>query len=434
MRKSLVALSVLLFICSCSPAHRLSALAGKTISSGALAHAHAGISIFETASNKYWYNYQGDKYFVPASNVKIATCYAAMKYLGKYLPGIKYRTEEERMLVFPTGDPTFLHADFPNQRVYHFLKNTDKRIYLSTFNWEDNRWGKGWAWDDYNEAFMAERSAMPVYGNLAHVTGPADSLQVIPGLFSASFIKEDSAAKQKKPSSAVQREFTANTFLMAGDKKEQNTEVPFITDTSSLIYRLLSDTLHKKVTKSDARYTKSDSIAVIHSQPADSLLKIMMHRSDNFLAEQALLMVSNEMLGVMNDEKVLDTLLKTSFKDLPQQPRWTDGSGLSRYNLFTPKDFVFILNRIKNEFGMERMKEILPTGNEGTLHHYYQADSGYIFAKTGTMSGVVALSGYLYTKKNRLLIFSVLVNNHNAAAVEIKKAIEKMLETIRKKF
>src|SRR6185436_15278747 len=114
----------------------------------------------------------------------------------------------------------------------------------------------------------------------------------------------------------------------------------------------------------------------IHSQPTDSLLKPMMHRSDNFFAEQSLLMVSNERLGVMNDAKIIDTLLKTDFKDLPQKPRWVDGSGLSRYNLFSPQDFVVILNKMKNEFGMERLKTILPTGGTGTISDYYKADSG----------------------------------------------------------
>jgi len=111
-----------------------------------------------------------------------------------------------------------------------------------------------------------------------------------------------------------------------------------------------------------------------------------MHRSDNFFAEQALLMASNEYLGVMSDNKIIDTLLKTHFKDLPQKPRWVDGSGLSRYNLFTPQDFVVILNKLKNEFGMERIQAIFPTGNEGTLTNYYKDLTGKLFAKTGTLS------------------------------------------------
>ncbi|HPN60415.1 MAG TPA: D-alanyl-D-alanine carboxypeptidase [Chitinophagaceae bacterium] len=171
---------------------------------------------------------------------------------------------------------------------------------------------------------------------------------------------------------------------------------------------------------------------IIHSQPTDSLLKPMMHRSDNFFAEQSLLMVSNEYLGMMNDAKIIDTLLKTDFKDLPQKPRWADGSGLSRYNLFTPQDFVTILNKMKNEFGMERIKTIFPTGGEGTISSYYKAGNGYVYAKTGTLSGVVALSGFLYTKKGKLLIFSTLVNNHQASATEVRRAVERFIESLRK--
>jgi D-alanyl-D-alanine carboxypeptidase/D-alanyl-D-alanine-endopeptidase (penicillin-binding protein 4) len=158
-----------------------------------------------------------------------------------------------------------------------------------------------------------------------------------------------------------------------------------------------------------------------------------MHRSDNFFAEQALLMVSNVVLGEMDDRKIVDTLLKTDFKSLPQKPAWVDGSGLSRYDLFSPKDFVFILNKMKDEFGMDRIKSILPTGGTGTISSYYHADSGYIFVKTGTLNGVVALSCFLYTNKNKLLIFSVLVNNHRSSAITIRKGIEKFIQEIRNK-
>ena len=44
---------------------------------------------------------------------------------------------------------------------------------------------------------------------------------------------------------------------------------------------------------------------------------------------------------------------------------------LSRYNLFTPQDLVSILNKMKNEFGMERVKGLFPTGGQGTLANYY---------------------------------------------------------------
>ena len=172
----------------------------------------------------------------------------------------------------------------------------------------------------------------------------------------------------------------------------------------------------------------------IHSQPSDSLFKPMMHRSDNFFAEQTLLMASNEHLGYMSDEKIIDTLLKTDLKDIPQKPKWVDGSGLSRYNLFTPQSFVYILNKTKNEFGWDRIKNILPTGGTGTLSSYYKKDSSFIYAKTGTLSNNCALSGYLITKKGKLLIFSVLANNYISGATPVRRAVEKFLLAIRENY
>ncbi len=159
-----------------------------------------------------------------------------------------------------------------------------------------------------------------------------------------------------------------------------------------------------------------------------------MHRSDNFFADQILLMASNSHLGYMNDNRIIDTILKKELADIPQKPRWVDGSGLSRYNLFTPQSFVYILNKMKNEFGFERIKNILPTGGTGTLRNFYLSETGTFFAKTGTLSNNVALSGYLFTKNKRLLIFSILANNYQTAATPVRKAVEKFLQGVIKNY
>jgi len=136
----------------------------------------------------------------------------------------------------------------------------------------------------------------------------------------------------------------------------------------------------------------------------------------------------------MNDEKIIDTLLKGDFNDLPQKPRWVDGSGLSHYNLFSPRDFVTILDKMKTEFGMKRLQGIFPTGGSGTMQPYFKNDSSYIYAKTGSLSGVIALSGYLYTRQGKLLIFSILINNHRGAPGAIRTAIERFLLAVRNRY
>src|SRR5829696_5295491 len=80
--------SFIILASSCSLQKQISRSATKyLLEDSALLTAHAGISIYEPASNKYWYNFQGDRYFIPASNIKLPTCYAAMKYLGDSLVG-----------------------------------------------------------------------------------------------------------------------------------------------------------------------------------------------------------------------------------------------------------------------------------------------------------------------------------------------------------
>jgi D-alanyl-D-alanine carboxypeptidase/D-alanyl-D-alanine-endopeptidase (penicillin-binding protein 4) len=127
-------------------------------------------------------------------------------------------------------------------------------------------------------------------------------------------------------------------------------------------------------------------------------------------------------------------LLNSDLKELPQKPQWVDGSGLSRFNLFSPEDFVFILNKMKNEFSWQRITTIFETGGQGTIANSYKNMQGKIFAKTGSLSNNIAFSGFLITHKNRLIIFSILVNNHTESAASIRKATEKFLTGIAEKY
>jgi D-alanyl-D-alanine carboxypeptidase/D-alanyl-D-alanine-endopeptidase (penicillin-binding protein 4) len=425
--------SVFFILSSCSIQKQLSKSATRIVlKDSSLRTAHVGISIFEPATNKYWYNYQGDHYFVPASNTKIPTCYAAMKYLGDSIRGLQYLETDSVVFIKPTADPTLLHREIASQRVFEFLKTVPKKLAYVMPRWEAEIYGSGWAWNDYNSDYMPERSELPIYGNIIefNLQQNKNKYELKGDIFFFRYAL-NTYVVPLTPNIRIRRRRVDNVFdVFESNSKFSKIQIPFRTWENE---RLLEDTL-KKAWLNNVYPPDSLKYKTIYSLPTDSMLKITIHRSDNFFAEQTLLMVSNELLGVMNDEKIIDTLLKTDLKDLPQKPRWADGSGLSRYNLFTPQDFVAIFNKMKNGFGMDRIKNIFPTGNEGTLSNYYKAENGYLFAKTGTLSGVVSLSGFLYTKKNKLLIFSVLVNNHNSSAMAVRKAVEKFIEGIRNKY
>jgi len=446
--------ALLIGFSSCSVSHQIAKSADKILlKDSSISSGHIGISIYEPATNSYWYNYDAAKYFVPASNTKLFTCYAVMKYLGDSLVGLRYSQTNTDITIYPAGDPTFLHPDFIKQPVFEFLvKKTPLKINIDFEKvWKEQSYGKGWVLDDYSEYYSSQRSALPIYGNIVKFETNADSIYIndyvlkfpilaFPSFFTTAIKPDVDTMPSFYKNFFIKRIFDDNTFLIKQSNQTPKIQLtPFNTDNET-IEALLEDTLMKRgcykiiFTKPKSANLNSYKLYTIHSQPTDSLLKPMMHRSDNFFAEQTLLMVSNEHLGYMNDEDIIDTLLNTDLKDVPQKPKWIDGSGLSRYNLFTPQSFVYILNKMKNEFGLKRLEVILPTGGEGTLKNYYLQDSSFIYAKTGSLSNNFSLSGFLITKKNKLLIFSILVNNFQNDAAPVHLAIQQFIENIRDKY
>lgn len=422
----------LFFSTSCSVQKQIARDAQSAILTNAdFIPAHVGISLYDPATQQYLYNYQGDKFFVPASNMKLFTCYEAMKNLGDSLVGLRYVDKGNGTIeAEANGDASFLHPDFINQPVYEFLKKKN-RILLTDANWNDNALGAGWAWDDYNSDYMAERSVMPIYGNTVRFT-QQNEFKASPVYFQKPL---EEALAGVNGFFSIRRVFAANIFVVKPSAvKFSASNIPFYTSGNRLLFQLLNDTLKSKTEQVSVKIGRSADVVKIYSQPTDSLLKIMMHRSDNFFAEQTLLMISNEKLGMMNDAKIIDTVLKTDLSGLPQKPRWVDGSGLSRYNLVSPQDFVWVLTQMKKEFKWERIQSILPTGGNGTLGSYYKNYFGRIYAKTGSLSNHIALSGYLTTKKGKQLIFSVLVNAHQSAPANIRKGVEKFLTAVMDKY
>src|SRR5882724_11974480 len=111
-------LSFLLFLSACSTQKAINKEATRLVlNDSSLVNAHVGISVFDPSSNKYLYNFQGEKYFVPASNTKIFTCYAGLKYLGDSLTGIHYWENDTAIYLIPCGDPSLLHPEFKTNPV-----------------------------------------------------------------------------------------------------------------------------------------------------------------------------------------------------------------------------------------------------------------------------------------------------------------------------
>lgn len=391
-----------------------------------LSNAHTGICILDPATGRYWMKYQDDKFFMPASNTKIFTLFTGLQLLGDSLPAMRYTENDTAIYIQGTADPSFLHPDFTYQPVRDLLTETNKRIWYQPANVKNKRFGPGWAWSDYADYYQPELNEWPMYGNVTRIHIKGRDYSITPAYFARS------ASLQFLPDHSTEevladREERDNRFILymrPDDIRAHDFEVPFITGSRDQLALRLSDTLHKPVGLLPAPMAGG---SVMRSIPADTLFQPMMHRSDNFFAEQILMMCAAQKWDTIDSRKVIRYMLDSTLKDLPQPPSWVDGSGLSRYNLFTPGDFVSVLQKMYKTYPRERLYPLFPTGGKGTLRNYYQQLPGRLYAKTGTLSGCVALSGFLITKSGKTLIFSVLVNNHDTTSTVVRRAVEKFL-------
>jgi D-alanyl-D-alanine carboxypeptidase/D-alanyl-D-alanine-endopeptidase (penicillin-binding protein 4) len=200
-----------------------------------------------------------------------------------------------------------------------------------------------------------------------------------------------------------------------------------------LLVDLLSDTLHRSVEETDKPIPQNSS--TLKSIPADSLYKVMMQDSDNFIAEQLLLQCAAIVSDTLKPEIAIRYSKKNLLADLPDSLQWVDGSGLSRYNLFTPRSIVELWKKIYRIVPQERLFKLLPAGGQsGTLKKWLKADEPYVFGKTGSLSNVRSLSGFLITKKSKVLIFCMMNNNFTVPGNEVRAQVEKILRQVHDKF
>ncbi|WP_194777695.1 D-alanyl-D-alanine carboxypeptidase [Pararhodonellum marinum] len=401
---------------------------------------HVGFMLYDPSEQKVLASLNEDRYFIPASNTKLFTFYTSYKILGDSLAnGLNYLISGDSLVFWGTGDPSFLHPDFEQSFIPGFLKGVQKDLYYASNSQQVKPFGPGWSWDWYNYYFATQRSAFPIYGNVVRVSKKAESktLDIHPEYFSDAVFEIDPLEKGRYELVRNQNE---NIFTYAYnpevDSLSFETDKPFVTS-DNLLIELLSDHLYRDVEVVDYQKFKDRPHDKLPSVPLDTLYARMMKSSDNFLAEQLLLQVSDQMFDSLSTEAVIRYAKTNLLNDLPDEPIWMDGSGLSARNMFTPRSVIALLKKIHQEVPFEKIKAYFPAGGaSGTIRNWYPGDGGvpYIYAKTGTLSMSNCLSGYLLTKKGKVFYFSFMLNNFTVPSDELKKEMQTVLYQIHQKF
>ena len=386
-----------------------------------LKNSFVGIHLISLEKKKAIASLNSDNYMTPASNTKLLTFLGAIQTFNK-LPALEYAIENDSMYHFrSTGYPLLFHPLYNDEVLEYFFKSKKLLKYHIPLDLIKPQ-GAGWSWDDYYYYYASEISAFPIYGN---------SIQAIYNENGVK-IKPDFQIIESNISSNLIRDRFTNTFEYNINNWKINDTLyrPFRTS-DSLFVNLLSKEIGVKVDignnndklKWNQLFTKNEK----------NLYKGLLQDSDNGIAEALLLMISKKQKNVFSAKAAIEELNEKWRTWLPDKLEWVDGSGVSRYNMFTPKTIVAVLEKIYETLEWNEIKEIFPkSGESGTLIAY--KDLKNVYAKTGTLRHNHNLSGYLISDSGDIYIYSFMVNHFTSSSVEIKKGISELLNWIKKKL
>ena len=388
----------------------------------ALNKAHVAISIRSLESSKPIVSYQADHYMTPASNTKLLTFLASLESFDS-LPALYYHDKDSVTHFKSTGYPLLLHPFYPDEELYSFLKGKNHLVYYKPKS-NLKPQGPGWSWDDYSYYFASEISPFPIYGNVIQGYGDPNDPSFFPSGLETHSTSDSSVLNLK-------RERFKNLFYYNSEKWNLKDTLyqPFITS-DDLFIRLLRDELNLPISLSSQ--SKRSEWELLYTRQEEKLYKALLQDSDNGIAESLMVMISQKRFDEMNIERTIETLKFQWRNWLPDKLEWVDGSGVSRYNMITPRTVVAVLRKIYSKLGLNTVKNYFPqSGRSGTIKKY---DLKNVYAKTGTLLHNCNLSGYWINPSGEIYIFSIMVNHFTASTDEIREAISLLLKEFQKKI
>lgn len=440
-----------------------------------LTHASYGFCVMEAASGKIIKEYNSEQALVPASTMKIITTSAALGILGK---DYTYKTHfysvqktdsagimTNNLVIKGSGDPSFNSSYFYNNDSTFFnpiiqklkakgIKKITGSI-IADASCFDNTIPSSWIWGDIGNYFGAGANGLSYRDNkfsLFYNSGALNSAARLERISPAYFSKkitvqsnviasgsEDDAFVYGDPNGYSRK--VTGTIPPNKTNYEVEAEMPepalFFLDQlqNELKKNGFSANDVKLVSTEDAGNNYKEQAVYTHTSPR--LEKIVYYtntKSNNHYAESLLKTIgavkSNKQGSTANGIDAVENYWKERGVDVTGL-HMADGSGLSRANTITTKIQATVLSKIYRDSLMyPAFNSSLPVaGKNGSMTSLCKGTfaENNLRAKTGYINRARGYCGYVKTKSGKELAFSVLFNNYDCSAKEMKLKIEKLL-------
>lgn len=429
----------------------------------------AGVSVRHAKTGEEVFSQFGDVRLHPASNMKLLTGIAALESLGEdhqftteiWTDGVVNEgTLEGNLYIKGKGDPTLLKKDldqFASDLSKKGIKKLDGDLIGDDHWYDDVRLSIDLNWNDESYYTGAQVSALTLSptedydaGTIVVTVSPAKkagekaTVTLLPETDYVTIINEtETVPANNTKDISIEREHGSNHITITGTLPLNESSVESWTsvwEPTAYVTTLFKDALTAKdITLTgnlDVGETPKDATLLLtkKSIPLKDLLIPFMKLSNNGHGET----LTKEMGKVVHDEGswekglevIHDAMIKLGGNENTILLR--DGSGMSHKTVIPASSLSQILYNVQDKEWFPTFEQSLPVAGEpermigGTLAHRMTDEQakGNVRAKTGRLSGVSALSGYVTTKNDEELIFSILINNHLSPSVrEIEDAI-----------
>ncbi|MBK8806107.1 MAG: D-alanyl-D-alanine carboxypeptidase/D-alanyl-D-alanine-endopeptidase [Bacteroidales bacterium] len=441
----------------------------NNIESSFLSNASVGISIKKIKNDSVIYDYNGNKNLIPASVLKLVTAYCILEQKGadytfktslQHTGIIKQDTLWGNLIIKGGNDMSlgsryfYTSTDIVFKNIIGYLgfkvimgdiivdiSRFDNEYVHPTWTWQDlgNYYGCG----VYGLSFLDNSFEIKFNAN-GKLNEPAQINSINPSLIDISIDNDVCVGLQGSGDNAYLYGYYNSKTYQAKGSLAKRAELYTLKGSLPNPPLLFAEMFRNYIT-SNGYFVKgkalvsNDKIAdtvfnlgFISSPPLKELIKNMNEKSNNMFAEHFFKEFSADILtqGSFDKSATFVKQFLTQKVKNSEQINVVDGSGLSRFNTISAEVLTSILVNIANGKNYRVFKESLAvSGKTGTLSSFgvNSALNGAIYAKTGSMTRVRSLAGYIKAKSGSEYAFSIIINNFNSSHADIRKWTEDFL-------
>lgn len=426
---------------------------------------NSGIKVYNLTKKQEMFSRDKFKLMNPASNMKVITTIAGLVFLGPeytFNTGIGYKGKIENgvlkgdIIIRGGCDPDFKLDSLV--KIVEVVKNAGITkitggILVDVSRKDSLFWGEGWMWDDDGAVTSPFMSALNINGNYVTVAVSPDAnggKPIVTTSPNTKFfnIQNEATTGAGSTNLKVWRDYLGRTntiFVKGNINRTTQAQVYYFNVWRPELY--MAELVKEKLVSSGIQTTESTGIIypdyeyqkIYEFRHAyKNLITPLNKKSDNLYAEMMLLALGGKSreknISFSDGKKYIDSVIAWAGKT-PGNYRIADGSGVSRYSAVSADLLSALISKLYFDNGelFNIFYNSLPiAGVDGTLSSRMKNTVCFnnVRAKTGSLSGVSTLTGYVKGKSGDMLAFSILMQNFTGSAAKARAFQDKICELI----